>query len=46
MKKFLCQTCDKQLKYSNGDFLFSFNLNCDNGHEEKNIDLGDLLIKR
>ena len=46
MKKFLCQTCDNQLKYSNGDFLFSFNINCDNGHENKNIDLKDLLRKR
>ena len=46
MKKFLCQTCESPLKIKEGDFIFSFDINCDNEHKLKNIDLDDLLSMR
>ena len=45
MAKFLCQKCDNQLRINEGDYLFSYNINCCNNHESKNIDLESLLSK-
>ena len=46
MEKFLCQECKNPLKIEKGDFIFSFNINCDNAHKFENIDLDELLSMR
>ena len=46
MDNFLCQQCYNQLRIKEGDYLFSYNINCSNNHESKNIDLESLLSKR
>ena len=43
MEKILCKKCNNQLKIREGDYLFSFNINCCNNHTENNVDLEDLL---
>ena len=46
MKKFICQECENPIKIEKGDFIFSFNINCDNEHKFENINLDELLSMR
>lgn len=46
MEKYLCQKCQNPIKISEGDFIYSFNINCKNGHNLENIDSDDLLSMR
>ena len=43
MEHFCCSTCDKPLKIKEGDYLFTYNLECCNNHISKNVDLEDIL---
>lgn len=43
MKRFLCPICNKQLRITNGDNMFSFNINCCNNHKNENIDIDYIL---
>lgn len=43
MRRFLCQTCNKQLRITDGDNMFSFNINCCNNHKNENIDIDYIL---
>ena len=43
MRHFFCSTCDNPLKIKEGDFLFTYNIECYNNHISKNIDLEDIL---
>ena len=42
----LCPDCNSELKIYNGDYLFSYNIECPNGHKQSNIDLDVILEKR
>ena len=46
MFKYVCPECESPLKITEGDFIFSFNINCHNKHKFENIDLDDLLSMR
>ena len=43
MNRFLCPTCNNQLNIKEGDFIFSYNINCSKEHNNTNIDLDELL---
>ena len=43
---FLCPECSCQLKINEGDFLFTYNIECSNGHKQSNADLDLILEKR
>ena len=45
-RSFLCPDCKEQLKINNGDFLFTYNIKCPNGHKQLNVDLDLILEKR
>ena len=45
-RSFLCPDCNNQLKITNGDYLFTYNIQCPNGHKQSNIDLDLILEKR
>ena len=45
-RSFLCPDCNNQLKINNGDYLFTYNIECCNGHKKSNIDLDIILEKR
>ena len=45
-RSFLCPDCNNELKISNGDYLFSYNIECPHGHKQSNIDLDIILEKR
>ena len=40
----ICSICEKQLKLSNGGYLFTYNTEYKNNHKNNNIDLDDLLL--
>jgi hypothetical protein len=42
----LCPDCNSEVKIYNGDYLFSYNIECLNGHKQSNIDLDLILEKR
>ena len=46
MEYFFCSTCDNQLKIKEGDYLFTYNIECRNNHISKNVDLEDILSKK
>ena len=46
MEYFFCSTCDNQLKIKEGDYLFTYNIECCNNHISKNVDLEDILSKK
>ena len=43
MNQFCCLTCNNPLKIKNGDYLFSYNIECCNNHISENVDLKDIL---
>ena len=43
---YFCSLCNEELEINNGDFLFTYNINCKNGHKSNNIFIDDLLIKK
>ena len=43
MEHFFCSTCDNPLKIKEGDYLFTYNIECRNNHISKNVDLEDIL---
>ena len=45
-RSFICPECKEQLKINSGDFLFSYNIKCPNGHKQLNADLDLILEKR
>lgn len=45
-RSFLCPECYNQLKIKNGDYLFTFNIECPKGHKQSNVELDLILEKR
>lgn len=45
-KDLLCSSCKNQMLLSNGDYLFTYNVECSNNHKINNMDLDELLLKR
>ena len=45
-RSFLCPECGELCKIKDGNYLFSYNLECSQGHKEYNIDQEFLLKKR
>ena len=43
MKHFFCTKCNNPIKIKEGDFIFSYNIECCNNHILKNVDLEDIL---
>ena len=43
MKHFFCTICDNPLNIKEGDFIFSYDIECCNNHFSKNVDLEDIL---
>ena len=43
MNHFFCSTCNNPLKIKEGDFLFSYNIECCNKHTNENVDIEDIL---
>ena len=43
MKQFYCTKCSNPLKIKEGNFIFSYNVECCNNHISKNVDLEDIL---
>ena len=46
MLNYLCPSCSKQLRITNGDYIFSYNIKCSNSHNYENISSEDLLTKK
>jgi len=46
MKQFYCPTCDNPIKIKEGDYIFSYNIECCNNHVRENVDLEDILSTR
>ena len=46
MLNYLCPSCNKQLRITNGDYIFSYNIKCSNSHDYDNISSEDLLTKK
>ena len=42
----ICSLCKKQLQINIGDYLFTYNAQCNNNHKLENIGLDDLLSKK
>ena len=45
-RSFLCPECDELCTVKNGDYLFSYNIECPQGHKQLNTDQEYLLEKR
>ena len=45
-RSFLCPECNELCKIQNGDYLFSYNIECSQGHKQSNIEQDFLLKKR
>jgi len=43
MKHFFCTKCNNPIKIKEGDFIFSYNIECCNNHILENVDLEDIL---
>ena len=43
-RSLLCPECCSEIKIFNGDFLFTYNIECSKGHKKANVDL-DILLK-
>ena len=43
MNQFCCSTCDNQLKIKNGDYIFTYNIECCNNHISENVELEDIF---
>ena len=46
MSSFLCKQCDNYIKFTEGDFLFSYNTSCCNNHINKNVNLENILQRK
>ena len=46
LRSFLCPNCDELCKVNNGDYLFSYNIECLYGHKQTNLEQEFLLKKR
>ena len=46
LRSFLCPECGELCKIHDGDYLFSYNLECSQGHKQYNLDQEFLLKKR
>ena len=46
LRSFLCPNCDELCKINNGDYLFSYNIECLYGHKQTNLEQEFLLKKR
>ena len=46
VRSFLCPDCNDIYKITDGDYLFSYNLECKQGHKKINLDQDYLLKKR
>ena len=46
MENYICDACKEQLKIENGEFLFTYNIKCKNGHNKENIYVDDLFLKK
>ena len=46
LRSFLCPICNELCKIQNGDYLFSYNFECSQGHKQDNLDQEFLLKKR
>ena len=45
MKNFLCQVCNENLRISEGNYMFTYNINCPNNHFKQNIEYDELLSR-
>ena len=45
-RSFLCPECEELCKIKSGDYLFSYNIECSQGHKQSNLDQDFLLKKR
>ena len=43
MKHFFCLTCNIPIKIKEGDYLFTYNIECCNNHIRENVDLEGIL---
>ena len=43
MKNYFCPICDGQLRITEGNYIFTYNINCFNNHKKMNVKLEDLL---
>ena len=43
LRSFLCPECGELCKIHDGDYLFSYNLECSQGHKQYNLDQEFLL---
>ena len=43
---YFCSVCNEQLEIEKGDLLFTYKINCLNGHKSNNIFIDDLLLKK
>ena len=43
MKNFCCPICEERLKITEGNYIFTYNINCLNNHKRMNVKLEDLL---
>lgn len=45
-RSFLCPDCNNQIKIYKGDYLFTYHIECPNGHKQSNVELDVILEKR
>ena len=45
-RSFLCPDCNNELKIYKGDYLFTYHIECSNGHKQSNVDIELILEKR
>ena len=45
LRSFLCPNCDELCKVYNGDYLFTYNIECLQGHKQSNLEQEYLLKK-
>ena len=43
MKNYCCPICDEQLRITEGNYIFTYNINCFNNHKKMNVTQDDLL---
>ena len=43
MKNYCCQVCNGKLRITEGNYIFTYNINCFNNHTKENVKLDDLL---
>ena len=43
MENYCCPICNEQLRITEGNYIFTYNINCLNNHKKMNVKLDDLL---